>query len=211
MMTRAVRDAANDEAVGILVQPPAEAEQRAAPRQRTLYALGRLLVAGGQRVCTVRNLSPGGVGIELDAPPPVGTAVQIETRGLPLRAAEVCWVSDRAVGLTFVDTPAEELVRAAEATPRSPRFGYEGPVELVTGAGLSECRAIDLGLGGIRVAGALPGAPGDALEVVIDAMLAVRGRLAWDRGDSFAIEFAAPLSTRQLAGAIARWEATLTR
>ncbi|MBB3693261.1 PilZ domain-containing protein [Sphingomonas sp. BK580] len=186
-------------------------EQRAAPRERTLYALGRLIVAGQQHVCTVRNLGPGGAGIELDTPPALGTAVTIETRGLIARAATVRWVREPMVGLTFDEPLGDETLRAVAATPRSPRFGYDGPVELVSGARLTEHRAIDLGLGGVRIAGAPPPDAGSAIEVVIDAELVVRGKLAWTGEGAFAIEFAAPLSVRQLAGAIARLEATLDR
>lgn len=186
-------------------------EQRAAPRERTLYALGRLMVAGRQHVCTVRNLGPGGAGIELDPPPAVGAAVTIETRGLIARAATVRWVRETMVGLSFDEPLGEATLRAVAETPRSPRFRYDGPVELVTDARLTEHRAIDLGLGGVRVAGAPPADAGSAIEVVIDAELVVRGKLAWTGDDAFAIEFAAPLSVRQLAGAIARLEATLSR
>lgn len=214
MTTQAARQSATTEDVmgqGSDHRPRPVEEQRAAPRERTLYALGRLIVAGRQHVCTVRNLGPGGAAVELDLPPAVGTAVTVETRGLTACAASVRWVRDRAVGLAFDEALGDAALRTVAETPRSPRFDYDGPVELIVDARLTECRALDLGLGGIRVAGEPPAPVGSAIEVVIDAELVVRGRLCWDSGTAFAIEFAAPLSVRQLSGAIARREAVLSR
>jgi hypothetical protein len=179
----------------------AAGEQRSDTRQRTLFAVGKLTVAGCEHVCTVRNISDGGVGIDLALPLPVGTPVTIELRGLPPTAAQVRWVRDGRIGLAFEARVAVDLFRATPGrTLRSPRFAFGRAVTLAVDGSEVAATAVDLALGGMKLAD-VPGVPiGTPVVVaVVGGTLALRGRICWQASGALGVRFSTPLTAGQLA------------
>ena len=111
---------------------------RSAPRQQTMFVVGRIVMPGRERVCLVRNLSASGAGIEHGGDLPVGALVVIETRMMMPTRAIVRWSTASAAGLEFLEpaqpVPAGGLVRDPARILRSPRFALACDAQLWSAA-----------------------------------------------------------------------------
>lgn len=179
--------------------PATPAERRGETRQRTCFAVGKLIVDGAERVCIVRNLSDQGVGIELDAPPPAGARVRIEARSVEPADATVIWSRDRLAGLRL-DAPV--VSPPSDQRPRSPRFACARAARLIVEDQLIDAPLRDIALGGARVGSALPARDG-TLVVLLVATLSLSGRICWQAGGASGIRFTRPLSVAELAALLA--------
>jgi hypothetical protein len=170
-------------------------ERRGEERQRTCFAIGRLVHAGREHVCLVRNMSESGVGIELDSPPPVGTDVTIETRALPPCRARVMWTDGRRAGLRLDGHHAQEAAR--DHRPRSPRFAFARELELIVEDRLCTVRSTDLSLGGIGLAAHVV-AGVETPVVLLLGQHTLLGRLCWHAGGASGVRFTRPLTGTEL-------------
>lgn len=68
----------------------------------SLFLVARLAIAGrpGEQV-RVRNLSAGGLMAEYAAPVAVGTAVEVDLRGVGIVAGQIAWATDGRIGVAF--------------------------------------------------------------------------------------------------------------
>ena len=161
--------------------------------------VGKLIDAGRQRVCTVRNISDGGVGIQVDTPPAVGAPVTISLRGLPPTAAMIRWVDGDHAGLAFAERVSAHEVEHS-LTPRSPRFALDRAVQLFIADRCLYVRTVDLALGGVKLAAAVEVPVGTAASVVIDGDRgALHGRVCWRSATELSLRFGTPLPTARLA------------
>jgi len=71
----------------------------------------------------VRNISPGGLMAELPRELAVGTAIEVEVRGLGWVAGRVAWAAHGRLGIAF-DVPVDPKLA------RKPIGGRRGPVPL---------------------------------------------------------------------------------
>ena len=174
-------------------------ERRSAARQRTCFAVGKLIDRGAERVCIVRNLSDQGVGIELDAPPPAGARVRIEARSVAPTDATVIWSRDRLAGLRL-DVPIASP--PLDQRPRSPRFAFPRPARLIVEDQLVDAALRDIALGGARIEHVVPARVG-TLVVLLVGSLSLSGRVCWKRGGATGIRFTRPLAAAELAALLA--------
>jgi hypothetical protein len=174
-------------------------ERRSEPRQRTFFAVGKLVTIVGEHVCVVRNLSDGGIGIEVDLPLEPGALVAIETRGVPERPAQVSWVDGRMAGLRFTGEPGV----AAPGCPRSPRFRVVRPVSLLVDGAVRDAQLLDVSLGGACVATAGEPVVGAPVVIGVDGWRELAGRLCWFRAGAWGVRFTRPLAVPELAGLLA--------
>lgn len=171
-------------------------DRRAGSRQRTCFAVGKLTVAGRDRVCLVRNLSEQGAGIELDRPPAPGARVTIETRALSPAAATVVWARDRMAGLRL-DAPI--VPPDPELRPRSPRFDWARDVRLIVENRIVAAPVRDISLGGVGLGIHVPVGL-ETLVVVLAGPFSLPGRICWQAGGASGVRFTRPLAAAELAG-----------
>lgn len=178
-----------------LFSPVTAPDRRGEGRQRTCFAIGKLVHAEREHVCLMRNMSENGVGIELDLPPPAGAEVTIEARSLPGCRATVMWTHGRLTGLQLdAHRPREER---RDQRPRSPRFSFVREVEMIVEGRVRNVRSVDLSLGGIRLA-AHVAAGMEAPVVLLLAQHTLLGRLSWHTGGASGIRFTRPLAGTEL-------------
>lgn len=171
-------------------------DRRGEARQRTCFAIGRLVHDGREHVCLVRNMSEMGVGIELDRPPLPGTTVLIEARALPACRALVVWSEGRLAGLKLEHRRQED--GSTQPRPRSPRFAFAREIEMIVDGRLTTVRSVDLSLGGMRLATHVP----TRVETPVVLLLGqhtLLGRLCWHAGGASGIRFTRPLAGSELA------------
>lgn len=95
-------------------QAPALSERLAADTQRrnrdSLFLLARVRLGNSDRWADVRvrNLSPGGLMAELDNALAIGTAVELELRGVGRVAGQVAWQTEGRAGIAF-DTAIDPM------------------------------------------------------------------------------------------------------
>lgn len=193
-------------APGGLAESPID--QRAAPRLRTLFTIGKMGRGGREHVCLVRNMSDNGIGIEHSEELTVGEKLVIEMRGFAPTSAIVRWIDGAKAGLEFADQAGPILpgrpVELDDKALRSPRFAFDcGGVLQIDGERIA-VRTIDLALGGAKLAVAFDGPSGATGQLVLaDGRRVFKGWICWSSAGTAGFRFATPLSGRDLADIIA--------
>lgn len=189
---------------------PGQVERRAGPRTPMVFTIGKLMAAGVEHPCMVRNLSDRGMQIQMPAPPPVGMTVMIEMRGMRPTAARVRWSADQAAGLQF-DQPCD-VPQVFEARTnrdcrltRSPRFALAKPCLLHLDDISFPVLAADISVGGARLVSWAPITPGRPARIVLalaSGDRSMEGTICWNKDNAHGFRFAQPLSSITLALAL---------
>ncbi len=178
-------------------------DARRAPRQQTMFMIGRLVTGRSEQVCLVRNISPRGVGIEHDGGLAIGTEVGIETRVMRITRAAVRWSSGTSAGLEFLEVPhilEGADLRAAGQVLRSPRFALSCDGAIIADGVRFPVRITDIALGGARLSGDVAGLATDVARIDLgDAITGIPGRIRWVGNHDAGFQFAEPLSSRELS------------
>jgi hypothetical protein len=192
----------------------AAGERRTSRRAATIFTIGKIAVAGRARPCIVRDISEGGMRVQLPNPPAIGTAVDVEMRGLEPRRAHVRWIRDDSVGLAF-ETPCtvEEIFGARTSrdgkVARQPRFDIEHTAHLDLGGAKRSVTIIDLSIGGAKLAisARLPKGTHACLHLGLGIERdSLAGTICWMRDGTCGIRFARPLGHQALADMLNRME-----
>lgn len=181
------------------------AERRATDRYRSVLTAGRIVIDGRDCFCLVRNVSAGGLMIEMATPPGAGDRVLIETAGLPPCGATVIWREGRLVGLEFETRQDVEIicrrgVADAGLIVRGPRFRSDRVAEFVADGRNSVVEVVNISIGGAK----LRGATGIAVNVLGRLIMgkpmpALAGSVRWTVGEEVGFRFAEPLGREAMA------------
>lgn len=187
-------------------------DQRSGQRFTTLFRVARVVVDGGaQHLCLIRNIGAGGLMLETYAPFALGTAVRVEPKGCEPVTGKICWVKDKNAGVAFdaaIDVAAYlnlNHLPAAQETPRGPRLMVGRRARLRVGAMWHVVDLIDLSQKGAKIQSDLPMEADAAIELAVDGLAALSGRVRWMKGDRIGIEFSIPIPLADLA----EWAQTL--
>jgi hypothetical protein len=185
-------------------------ERRRSTRAATVFTIGKLVVNGREQHCMVRDLSEGGMRVQMSNPPKPGTRVLVEMRGLEPTQAWVRWVEGRDCGLAFeteheLGAIFEARTSRAGRVARPPRFTVMHAAKLKL-----ENSAVDVVISDISVGGAkllterrLPiGASGTVALGLGDEFDVIGGSIRWVREDSCGFRFVRPLSSVALSRAL---------
>lgn len=179
-------------------------------RLTTILLIGRMVTAGGDWVCRVRNLSSGGLMAECDARLIVGEHVRIELRNLSVLEGAVMWTRPPRAGLQFfdpVDVPTLLHGGAQDPTrrPRAPRLSATCPV-LLSHLGQTTAPLLrDLSQSGCRLGITSPPPVGTLMRVTIPGLAARHATLRWARDGDAGFAFNEMLSFAELSA----WQADL--
>jgi len=181
------------------------AERRATDRSRSVLTAGKLVVDGRDRFCLVRNVSPGGLMIEMPTPPRAGQRVHVETAGLDPCAATVVWSEDRLVGLEFdaiqnIDLVCRRGVADAGLIVRGPRFRSDRVAEFVVDGRCRIVEVVNISVGGAKLHG-VSGVAVDTMGRLVmgKPMPPLSGSVRWAAGDEVGFRFTDSLSREAMA------------
>jgi hypothetical protein len=186
-----------------------QTDRRGTARARTVFTIGKVIVGDVEHPCMVRDLSAGGMQIQMPAPPPVGAHVVIEMRGMRPTPATVRWRSERGVGLQF-DAPCDvaqifhaRTDRISRLT-RSPRFTLARRGSLRMERATLSVIVADISVGGAKLLTREPIVVGDIGELVVGLALGgpAGGEIRWIGDNVCGFRFARPLSSVALAHAL---------
>jgi hypothetical protein len=187
-------------------------DQRTGQRFTTLFRVARVVVENGaQHLCLIRNIGAGGLMLETYAPFALGTAVRVEPKGCEPITGKICWVKDKNAGVAFdaaIDVAAYlnlSHLPAAQEMPRGPRLMVGRRARLRVGAMWHVIDLIDLSQKGAKIQSDMPMEADAAIELAVEGLAALSGRVRWMRGDRIGVEFSTPIPLAELA----EWAQTL--
>lgn len=187
-------------------------DQRADQRFTTLFRVARVVMGdGAQHLCLIRNIGAGGLMLETYAPFDMGAAVRVEPKGCEPVSGRICWAKDKNVGVAF-DVPIDVAgylnrndLPAAEETPRGPRLRVGRRARLRVGVMWHVVELIDLSQKGAKVQSDLPMEMDAGVELMVERLAPLPGRVRWMREDRIGIEFSSAIALADLA----EWATTL--
>lgn len=190
--------------------PLAHGDRRRGPRAATVFTIGKISVGELELHCMVRDLSAGGMRIQMHSPPPPGSRVVIEMRGLAPTHARVRWVSGRDAGLSFdqecdVANVFEARLSRHGHVARSPRFAIMREGRFVTDTSAVDVMVWDISAGGVKLLIEEPLTIDMRGTVAIGFELSggpLHGRICWMRQDACGVQFDRPLSSVALSTAL---------
>lgn len=180
-------------------------ERREGNRHISVFRVGRLACDGHDQLCVIRNISVGGVMIEVNAPPPVGARIRVELRSDRSLAATVRWARERSAGVAFdapIDVAAmlkEERSSILRMQPRAPRFVRDAGVQVTSTLASMKGRIGNISINGLAMTGPTPFSPNERVLATIEGLGAIHAVVRWSANGETGLRFAAPLSYRALA------------
>jgi hypothetical protein len=178
-------------------------DRRGDERVLTVFRLAKLL-GTREEFCLIRNVSSGGLKLEVFSPKVVGEALSIEFGDNLPHVATVRWVDGDFIGVAF-DEPIDVAETLAKVSPpgrrksRPLRLLIELEAVLVIQGSRHQCRVSDISQGGAKIvtASRLNVAEQGILEV--EWLGKIPATIQWTRGDSAGIAFGDPVPYRTLA------------
>lgn len=180
-------------------------DSRTEHRHTTVFKVAKLTTSTRETLCLIRNLSPGGAKIETLHPLPVGGRVGLQWRSDRETYGTVRWSADGFAGIEFDPASAPMRLdhpdRAAGVRVRNPRFRTLAPATIRIADENLPGRLVNASLGGaaLRISEKVPLRVGEIINVDVDGLGTLAGRIRWQRGFTFGIQFGAPLQFRTLA------------
>ncbi|MGW8201814.1 PilZ domain-containing protein [Sphingomonas bisphenolicum] len=181
-------------------------ERRRDTRAATVFTIGKISFDGRSLPCMVRDLSEGGMRIQLPAPPPPGARVLIEMRGLDPRLACIRWAVGHEAGLSFDLRCCPADIFAARANrsgriARQPRFPLRRDAPLLIDDMPIAATIENISVGGARLVLSEPLANGrqGVLGLTLGDRHGVAGTICWTRDDHCGFRFVQPISSVALA------------
>lgn len=187
-------------------------DQRAGERFTTLFRVARVVAdSGAQHLCLIRNIGAGGLMLETYTPFEMGAAVRVEPKGCEPVSGRICWVKDKHAGVAF-DAPIDVAAYLGlnqppdtQETPRGPRLMVGRRARLRVGVMWHIVELIDLSQKGAKVQSDLPMEMDAAVELMVERLAPLSGRVRWMKEDRIGIEFSTAIPLADLA----EWASTL--
>jgi hypothetical protein len=180
-------------------------ERRTSERQLTVLRVAALHVEGARQLCMVRNVSSGGLRLQVFRPPSVGARVSIALKSGHFLAGGARWARGCHVGVAL-DAPLDvrDLLSTAwngaqDRRPRLPRMEVDHAILVRLDARTRAARLCDISQGGAKLE--VPGGAtlGSSALLLLAEAAAVAGTVRWAAGDAIGIAFHEPLSLRWLS------------
>lgn len=185
--------------------PADSADRRTGARHLSIFRVARLVHDGRDQLCVIRNISPGGVMIEVNNVPPVGAKVRVELRTDKALDATIRWTRDREAGLAFIDLVdvhallKEERPSILRKPPRGPRFDRAGTAQILGGEEPIEGVITNVSMNGVALRTSAVLAKGEPVVVKIDGLGPARAHVRWCANGEIGLRLEVPLSYRALA------------
>ncbi len=162
-----------------------------------------MVIAGHRELCLVKNMSAGGIMLQLYCEPKLGQAVEVELKTGVSVAGRVSWVQNGQARVAFaapIDVVEILTHDGRGPRPRMPRVETNALVCVRHGASIFRLRAADISQGGVKVE--LPAElPVDAEVVVtLPGLPPQPGAVCWSHGGFAGLSFNRPLPLATLVG-----------
>ena len=187
----------------VVPNPP---ERRTEPRQTTLLRVGKLVVAGEERLCMIRNISSAGAMLKLYQPLPAGAVVEVEiTPDCPVTAT-VLWADEDLAGIGF-EVPIDVVAALRGFKPegpyrrvaRTPRLQIRRPARICTDTLEAAVMLCDMSLNGAKIETGAALEDDSEIALFVDGLPPLAGRVRWCHDNRAGLEFDIPMQMDTLA------------
>jgi hypothetical protein len=182
---------------------PPPVERRAVMRARGARAEATLSVSGIDRNCTLRDVSPYGVGLASPDLPQPGQRVWIETQELARSPAVVVWRDPARCGLRLEAEVATALAGSLDGKAprpvRTQRFFVRTQADIDNGVEALRRDVIDISAEGLKLDGARGLKLGSRWLITLDGLRhALFGHVRWTSGGLAGFHFERPIPSDDL-------------
>ena len=182
---------------------PRPAERRDEDRIAPMLRIAKLTSSIGEQLVRVRNVTAGGLAVEIGRLPAIGEEVSIEMSSQKIPST-VVWVRDGLVGIKF-DSGVDlgELLAGRKARhgfrSRPPRLEVECKASVRVGKLYYNVEIHDISLGGMKVEPIEERCLGEEVVVVVESLRPIRGEVCWFSDRKAGIVFKKPIQFEELA------------
>lgn len=189
------------------VPPPSE--KRVHHRSLSIFRVGKLISAQGEELCRVRNLSAGGIAVDLGAPRQAGERVTVEVCEGRRADGRIVWVRDTTIGIAFdeavdIGVFLSRRPQLIGQVPRRPRVNLTCRARFIVGQTPYIGEVRDISQGGVKLVTDDAQEVGTLATVAVEGLGLVRGAVAWKKPGVIGIVFNEPIPFEELAGWLAR-------
>jgi hypothetical protein len=192
-----------------------QADRRVHQRYLTTLRVAKLTSASRQTLGIVRNISSGGMMIDLcmiynSTPVDVGDTLGVSLHDADILPGKILWRNGPVFGLQFdhaidvADVISKPTDRAKGKVPRKPRVTAHAPVSIATADSNLETWLFDISQNGLKV----PADPGlrvaQKIVISIDDLGTFPASVRWMSADYAGLFFASELPLRELISWLAR-------
>ena len=182
---------------------PRPAERRADDRVPAALSIIKLAAQSGEQLARLRNMSAGGMMVEVGRTLEVGEAVEVEIHGQTLPSS-VVWTREDTVGIKFDQSvDLGELLAGRKPRhgfrPRPPRLEVNCKASLRVGKTYYTCDVHDISLAGLKVEPIEEYCLGKKVVVVVESLRPVKGEVRWFADRKAGVVFDQPLKFEELA------------
>jgi len=188
-----------------LVDAPPAGDRRQDPRQATVHLVAKMRTLGGEVLCLIRNISPGGLTAHVYSTLDIGSAVTFEFASGAVIPASIAWQRDSVAGAQFaarIDI-ATVFGWGARSTspqePRAPRIELDIPAMIRMGTGECAVTLKNISQGGAKIHSAELLEPGLKLTLLVNGLAPLSGRVRWNRDGFAGVAFYTPVPFDLLA------------
>ncbi|QHL89765.1 hypothetical protein GVO57_01650 [Sphingomonas changnyeongensis] len=183
--------------------PASGAARPRAERTVSLLIVAKLVAAGQEALCRIRNLSETGLMLETSVALRPADRVRVEVRHHPPLDGLIVWAEGGRAGMSF-DAPVAVAALVAPAPapvsrilksrqPRGPRVAATARVTVELRGRRLTGRLCDISLGGAKIMIPVAPRPNDVLQIHVPGLPAKAATVRWV-GEEVGIAFAEPLA-----------------
>jgi hypothetical protein len=199
--------------------PPAHlpsGELRREQRLCTLFRTAKLVSAGSETLCRVRNISPNGFMADACPAPKIGETVGLQLCEGRSHPARVVWAQADRFGGQFLETQSvpgmiDEAFSSPHHRHRALRVApKDAAATILQGGQVARASIVNISQTGVSIFGfdlLLPAASRREVQVEIDGLDPMGGTLCWSADGAAGIQFKRPLSFEALSHWL--WAASL--
>jgi hypothetical protein len=194
-----------DQTLAIQVESAcSETERRRHDRSLSIFRLAKLTAGKHESLCVARNLSPGGMMVEVLANYGLGQKVCISLADDDYLESHVVWQRGLTIGIRFdsqidvMDVLTRTSVLRSNFMRRMPRMPFRERAQLRVGSRALPIEICDISPRGARIKTVHPLADHEMVWVIVEGLDPICGTLRW-RHDGYAgIEFSNALLIARL-------------
>lgn len=185
--------------------PVEPAERRRDLRRAIVQEIAKLVTDGREELCTIRDVSPGGLKAEVYRSVPEGTRVKVELRTGRTLAGKVAWARQGHIGIQFDEhVPISAILThcsfdARIGTLRPPRVACDLRGTLRIDFQDVAVRVENISQGGLKVISDEAVRPGGRCQIEVERLSMRAATVCWWHNGEGGLLLSKPLSFEEFA------------
>jgi hypothetical protein len=181
-----------------------ENERREHDRHLTIFRIAKLTAGDDESICVARNISSGGMMIEVLVPHDLGQKVRVSFAADRHLDGQVIWQEDQTIGVRFeseidvMDVLAKSPVMPSGCVRRMPRMPVRAHARLQARSKAAPIELCDISPRGAKIKVAHSFEEHEFVQLLIKGLEPTWGSLRWQLAGHAGIEFASVIPIPRL-------------